>query len=210
MVGAYTSTDKPRPEQLTDAILVLNMMLKLMSIEAPSWLRQFVTITLVAGQGSYTLGPNGTPAIDRPTHVFNLNKKTAQGNEIPMVSLTRSDWMNLPNKTNSSGVPVQFYYDPQTIDGVLHVWPVPSVGTTDVLIADVDRQLDLMLDNLNDFDLPPQWLEPLAYMLAVRLAPEYGLPISERAKLAEEASNLYSRVITNDMDIASIYMGVRR
>ena len=142
MVGAFTSTDAPRPEQTADAVTVLNLMLKAWSIEGLLWLRQFVTITLVAGQNDYDLGPTGTPAIDRPLHIFACNRKATSGNEVPMISLTRTDWMAIPNKT-STGTPVQYYYDPQTVTGVLYVWPTPSTPTTDVLVLDVDRQLDL-------------------------------------------------------------------
>lgn len=209
LVGAYPSTDAPRPEQLTDAVYTLNVMLKSWSTEGFMWLRQFVTVSLVAGQGSYTLGPNGTPAIDRPTHVFSVNKKNSSGSEIPMISLTRTDWFSVPNKT-STGVPVQYYYDPQTINGVLYVWPLPQNGTTDVLVLDVDRQLDVQLDNLNQFDFPPQWTDAITYGLAVRLAPEYGMPLSERSILETEFAALFQKVVNDDRDVASVYMGVRK
>ena len=208
MVGAYTSTDLPRPEQMSDAVAVLNTMLKAWSTEGFLWLRQFADLTLVAGQNNYTIGPNADVDIDRPTHVFNCNRKSSSGNEIPMISLTRTDWMAIPNKT-SNGVPVQFYYDPQTVTGVLYVWPTPQTGTTDTLVLDVDRQLDIMADSLNDFDFPPQWLECITYSLAARIAPEYGLPLSERGLLEQEAQALFLKASTDDRDVASIYFGVR-
>ena len=209
MVGAFTSTDAPRPEQTTDAVTVLNLMLKAWSIEGLLWLRQFVNITLVAGQNYYTLGPLGTPVIDRPLHVFACNRKSTSGNEIPMISITRTDWMAIPNKTTSS-IPVQYYYDPQTTNGTLYVWPTPQTGTTDVLVLDVDRQLDIMNDNLDDFDFPMQWQEAITYNLAARLAPEYGVPLSERLQLEKEAGALFAKAVTDDRDVASIYFGVRK
>ena len=209
LVGAYTSTDLPRPEQLTDAISVLNIMLKSWSIEGFLWLRNFVNVTLVAGQTDYTLGPAGTPSIDRPCHVFNANRKSVGGNEVPLEPLTRSDYMHIPNKT-SSGTPVQYYYDAQTINGVLKVWPAPSTGTTDTLVLDVDRQLDIMADNLNEFDFPPNWLDCITYNLAARLAPEYGLQLGERSALLQVAMETLSRLSSDDRDIASIHFGVRR
>ena len=209
MVGAYTSTDLPRPEQLMDACTILNTMIKAWSIEGFLWLRQFVNISLVAGQNSYTLGPASTVPMDRPTHIFAATRKASSGNEIPLVSLTRNDWMNIPNKTTSA-TPVQFYYDPATINGTLYVWPVPQTGTTDVVVIDCDRQLDIMSDSLNDFDFPPQWLECIAYNLAARIAPEYGIPLSERQILDQQAGALLSKLTNDDRDLASIYFGVRR
>jgi hypothetical protein len=208
MVGAYTSTDLPRPEQLTDAASVLNIMLKAWSIEGFLWLRQFKTITLVAGQNTYTLGPAGSPAMDRPLHIFTANRKMVGGAEIPLFNLTRADWMAIPNKT-SQGTPVQIYYDPQTINGTMYVWPTPSVGVTDTIVVDVDRQLDIMADNLNDFDFPPQWIEAITYNLAARIAPEYGLPMSERLQIEKEAGGLFIHASNDDRDLGSIRFEVR-
>ena len=208
MVGAYTSTDLPRPEQMTDAVMVLNLMIKAWSLEGFLWLRQFVSVSLVAGQNSYTLGPDGTPVIDRPVHIYSCNRMSSSGNEIPMVPLTRTDWMAVPNKT-SVGTPVQYYYDPQTVNGTLYVWPTPPTNTSDVLKLDADRQLDTMLDNLNSFDLPPQWYDAITYCLAARLAPEYGLPLGERQLLEAEANALFNKASIDDRDMASVYFGVR-
>jgi len=291
MVGAYTSTDLPRPEQLTDAVSVLNIMLKAWAREGFLWLRNFATVFLTGSQNSYTVGPNGhvvtsyttttlngdvlagvdavtltaghslatsttawvgirtvdtvqwfqgytiagnlltftapqvlasdvtsgdtvychtaAAVIDRPNHIFSANKKSSSNTEIPLTALTRSDWMLLPNKT-STGVPVQIYYDPQSIDGILYVWPTPATLTTDVLVVDVDRQIDIMNDNLNDFDFPPNWLEAITYNLAARIAPEYGMALSERMQLEKEAATLFMQMSTDDRDLGSVRFEVRR
>jgi len=209
LVGAYTSTDLPRPEQLTDAVSVLNMMLKAWTREGFLWLRRFTNVTLIAATTDYKLGPTGTPVIDRPNHVYAVNRKATSGSEVPLISLTRNDWMSIPNKT-TQGTPVQYYYEPLTGDGVLHVWPAPSTGTTDVLVIDHDIQLDVMTDNLNDFDFPPNWLETIAYSLAARLAPEYGINLNERDKLEKTAIALFTAMSADDRDLASIRFQVRR
>lgn len=209
IVGAFTSTDLPRPEQSFDAITVLNTMLKTWSTEGYLWLRHFYEVILIANTNSYKLGPSSVPAIDRPVHVFNANRKSSSGNEIPMIQLTRSEWMAIPNKTTLS-TPVQFYYDGQTEDGVLYVWPCPQPGTTDKLILDIDRQIDIMSDSLDDFDFPPQWYEAIVYSLATRLAPEYGMPLSERNMLQKEAAAFLMSAETDDRDLGSIHFEVRR
>ena len=209
MVGAYTSPDLPRPEQLTDAITVLNMMLKTWQVEGFLWLRRFETLPLVADQRVYSLGPSGSLSIDRPLHIYNATRKDSSGYEVPLISLTRSDYMAIPNKY-SSGVPVQFYYDPLTDAGNFYIWPVPSTGMTYSIVLDCDRSLDIMTDSLNDYDFPPQWYDALTYGLAVRLAPEYGLPLTERQMLETEYNALFNRIVTDDRDVASIRFGVQR
>jgi len=209
IVGAFTSTDLPRPEQSADAITVLNTMLKTWSIEGYLWLRQFHTVTLIQLINNYKLGPSSPTPIDRPVHVFNGNRKSSVGNEIPMTQLTRSEWMAVPNKT-AQGVPVQFYYDAQTGDGVLYVWPTPQTGTTDILILDIDRQIDIMVDSLDGFDFPPQWYDAITYSLAARLAPEYGMPLAERKVLQKEAMTFVMSASTDDRDLGSVHFEVRR
>lgn len=210
LVGAYASTDSPRPEQMVDAVYVLNAMIRAWAIEGLLWCREFVTIPLVAGQNAYPLGPDSPTPMNRPTHVFNCNRKSSTGNEIPIIALTRTDWMVLPNKLNSSAPPVQYYYDRQTINGILYVWPVPPPGTTDSLVLDVDRKMDFMVDTNNAFDLPDEWIETVIYQLAIRIAPEYGIPLGERQKLEETAGALFLKAVTYDQDMASIYFGVGR
>lgn len=210
MVGAFTSTDSPRPEQIVDAVYILNVMIRGWAIEGLLWCREFKTIPLVGGQNSYILGPQSPTPMNRPTHVFNANRKSATGNEIPMIALTRTDWMVLPNKLNSSAPPVQYYYDRQTLNGVLYVWPVPPPNTTDVLVLDVDRKMDFMIDTQNTFDVPDEWIEAVTYNLALRIAPEYGVPLNERAKLETEALFLFNKAADYDQDMASIHFGVRR
>ena len=290
MVGAYTSTDLPRPEQITDAVTVLNSLLKSWSREGFLWLRNFAYVLLLGGDNSYVTGPAGhvvtayttatvngavgagaasiplvaghglttsttawigirtvdsvqwfhgytvaanlitftspqvltanilsgdivychtdASIIDRPTHIFSANRRYSSGNEIPLISLTRSDWMLIPNKSTNS-TPVQFYYDPTTLNGMVYVWPAPSTGTTDVLVLDVDRQLDIMKDNLNDFDFPPAWLDTITYCLAYRISPEYGLPMAERMQLEKESQQLFMAMSTDDRDLGSVRFEVR-
>lgn len=210
LVGAYTAGDNPRPEQMTDAVYALNVMIRQWAVDGLLWCREFVTVPLIANQNNYVLGPLSPSPMNRPTHVFNANRKSSSGNEIPMQPLTRSDWMVLPNKTNSPSPPVQYYYDRQTVNGVLYVWPVPQTGTTDVLVLDVDRKMDFMVDNINAFDMPDEWIEAATYCLALRLAPEYGMPLGERAKIELEASVLFNKAADYDQDLAPIHFGVRR
>ena len=55
MVGAYDAGKNPSPQQLQDALAVLNMMLKEWQIDNPLWLKTFATLFLNQGQQSYEL-----------------------------------------------------------------------------------------------------------------------------------------------------------
>ena len=62
LVGAYASTDSPRPEQSRDASETLNMMLKSWQIDGYLWLKETTTLQLFSGQTQYDLGV-GTPEL---------------------------------------------------------------------------------------------------------------------------------------------------
>ena len=58
MIGAFASSDNPRPEQLNDAIEVLNIMLKDWQMDGLLWLKIWATLFLNKGQRQYVLGPS--------------------------------------------------------------------------------------------------------------------------------------------------------
>lgn len=216
IVGAYASTDNPRPEQIADALETLNMMLKSWQIENFLWLRQFAVLTLVAGQASYKLGGTAPDAcvyqgtatpIDRPTRIFSAMRQLASGYQIPMQGMSRDDYTALPNKA-AQGSPVQYYYDPQREQGVIYLWLVPS-DATETIVLTVDRTVQDMLADTDTYDFPQEWMEVIKYGLAVRLAPEYGINLSERQILAQEYTSLRENIKSYDHDHVSTTFGIQ-
>lgn len=213
MVGAYTSTDQPRPEQAQDAIIALNMMLKSWQVEGFLWLKEYFQMPLVAGQYIYTLGPAGTaeywPAmtttIDRPTRIWNLKRKDTNGNEIPINVISRQEYTDLPNKT-TTGVVNQYYYDPQLVNGNLFIWPAPIAGTTDVLWGTCDRSIQDMISDTDTYDVPQEWLRVVTVGLAREIASEYGVALGERQLLNQEYIALKDSISSYDRENAPSYI----
>lgn len=211
MVGAFNSGDVPRPEQLADAVDVLNMMIKAMQIEGHLWVKIFAELTLTASQNTYSIGGNsacvvqGTAtAASRPFRIYGINRKaTTGGNEVPLLELSRKSWMEVPTKS-STGTPVQYYYDPQMSVGKLYIWPAP-LDTTYKLILSMERPLTDILDDTETYDFPQEWLELLCYGLAWRLAPEYGMSIAERQQLGTEYATLRDIILSGDTESNSVY-----
>ena len=212
MVGAYASSDNPRPEQSNDAADALNMMLKAWQIENHLWLKKFAVLTLVQGQNSYQIGAGSADLClyqgtainaDRPTRIFSATRKQTSGSEIPIISTSRSDFHGLPNKATQGRV-VQFYYDPQLALGTLNVWPTPD-ASGDVLVLSLDRPLQDVLADTDTFDMPQEWTDCLCYGLALRLAPEYGLSLSERQLLAAEYEKFKEPLLDYDREDTSVF-----
>jgi hypothetical protein len=145
-------------------------------------------------------------ALYRPTRIFSAVRVQSGGNEISLAPMGRDDYSALPNKSTQS-LPVQFYFDPQTSVAKLYLWPTPQTAA-DRIVLDVDRPLTAMVDSANTFDFPDEWIEVISYGLAVRLAPEYAVPVNERALLTQEFTNLASNLLAYNIDHSSVFFGV--
>lgn len=170
-----------------------------------------ITITTglsgAASSAAYVYSYNSDDALYRPTRIFHSNRRLAGGNEVPLTPLARDEYQDLTNKS-SSGTPVQIYYDPQRSIGKLYVWPVPT-DSTEQLVFSVDRPLEVMLDSEDTFDFPGEWIEVLVYALAVRIAPEYGIPLNERLLLEKTLAGLATDLFGYNMDYTSTFLGVQ-
>lgn len=107
----------------------------------------------------------------RPLSIHSCRHKNTSGNELPMIELNRAQYDDLPDK-DTTGRPVQFYYDRQREDAVLYVWPVPSATTGGTLEITYTREMeDVDLDD--PVDVPGEWYDCVIYGLAARLSDEY-------------------------------------
>jgi hypothetical protein len=215
MVGVYAANSSPSAEELSDAHDTLNAMLKAWQVDGYLWLRSFAELSLVQGQNSYQIGAGTTDVCvyqntvtnaNRPLKIFGVTRKDSSGYEVPVTAISRSDYMSLTNKSNQGKV-TQWYYDPQRELGVIYVWPTPD-NSTDMLVLDMDRTINDMDSDLNNFDLPQEWIEVLSYGLATRLAPEYGIPLAERNLLHNELNVLLNAVLSYNRGTESTFFQV--
>lgn len=270
IVGAYASTDNPRPEQQQDALYALNGLIKSLQVEGFLWLKTFCTLFLNKGQVSYNLtdaagfshcatsyiettttadvaagagtvdltsvtgmtdgdyigictdsgviewftatfaGNTATLSdvttliassgnvvythsaasqIRRPTRVFTAVRRLASNTvseqiEVPITLYSRDEYVSMPNKT-VQGKPVQAFYDPQLVTGMLYIWPTADTPN-DKIVLTVDRPVQDMLADTDTFDFPQEWIDLLATGLAMKIAPEYGVALAERQILMQE------------------------
>tara|TARA_R110002126_G_scaffold289487_1_gene444492 strand:- start:2612 stop:3598 length:987 start_codon:yes stop_codon:yes gene_type:complete len=94
--------------------------------------------------------------------------------EIPLARLNRDDYTSLPNKTFQSNRPLQFWFDRQVQQPVMHLWPVPN-EEAEVYQIVVWRQRYIMDvgSMTQEIEVPQRWYEAIVAMLAARLALEY-------------------------------------
>jgi hypothetical protein len=125
-----------------------------------------------------------------------------------MLALSRIDYRNLPNKTNT-GTITQFFYDPKggaNTQGVFSVWPAPPDVTNTVKftwwrpVQDFDASADTP-------DLPQEWLDTLVWNLAYKMAPEYDCPPPRYSMLKEQAALSLDLVMGWDREPESYLFG---
>lgn len=183
-------------EELDDAILSLNGMLKSWQTEDSVWREESVTVPISAGDAATTLDSDIRDVVDARLAVSATYER-------PMQVWTRADYNQVPNKL-VGGDPLTFYFSRQRGDAILYVWPVP---TTDVnVILECIRGIETITNASQNIDVPEDWAEAVWTNLAVRLAGSYGAAAELTPELVNRADALYQRLLDSSRP-ASYFMG---
>lgn len=160
--------ETPSAEDAAYALEELNNMLK-------GWQNAGYHLWCVASQ-SLTLTTSAAHTLSpaRPLEILSARfRETATGNEIPMLSMTRQEYDDLPLKT-TTGTPTQYYYDRQREAAQFYVWPVLAAVSAQTVEITYTREIEDTTDLDDTVDVPAEWWEVVAYQLAVRLMDAYG------------------------------------
>ena len=115
--------------------------------------------------------------------------------------------MRQSNK-DSSGPPVEIWYQPTLTTGTLYVWPVDGGANWDKLMLSVQYYPDDFHAASDNPQFPIEFGQALIYGLADKLAPEYGLPLAERKALKQEAEYELEEALSYDVENASVILGL--
>ncbi len=93
--------------------------------------------------------------------------------EIPLSRMNRDDYTSLPNKFFQSSRPLQFWFDRQVRQPIMHMWPVPnSAATTSQLVIWRQRYIMDVGSMTQEVEVPQRWYEALVAGLAAKMAME--------------------------------------
>jgi hypothetical protein len=163
LIGAISSGEAPTTDEYADALASLQYMLR-------SWSSQDLNIHCttqesfaVSGAEYYTIGSGGTFNTTRPTSIRGayLDSKDNQ-----YKILTESEY-----RSQSSGL----WYSPEYPLGKIYLYP----ADTGTLYLDTLKPITELTATGDYLYVPPEYDEAIRYNLAVRLAPEFGKPISQ-------------------------------
>ena len=161
------------------AVRYLNRMLKSWQGEI-EFLEASQTLTLTTA-ASYTLSPV------RPAKIINARLKS-NGTETPMISMSRTEYDELPVKA-STGIPTQFFYDKQSEAALFYVWPVLASASGETVEITYEREFeDLQVGDT--IDLPAEWYEAVVLSLADRLQLPFRRSSPDLAARAREAKSV--------------------
>jgi hypothetical protein len=119
-----------------------------------------------------------THLLNRPLMISSMRYRYATGIDRPMMKYGRTQFMRLPTKSSSQGPSTVFYYTPQLNSGRLYIWPTPD-NSDDMLEISYVRTIEDLDSSADNPDLPQEWLDPITYNLAVRIAPAFGISVSK-------------------------------
>lgn len=147
-----------------------------------------------------------TTDIGKPLRIPDAQRVTGTGTtqqEVPMVQMARADYDALPNK-QSSGAPVQFYYDPKQTFGYLYIWPAPT-SAFDLINLTRLKTLDEYASSSDIGVFPNEWTEAIVYNLAARLLGTFGRGAQMNPADIALAGQLHQQLKNWDQGPESIY-----
>ena len=139
-----------------------------------------------------------TGIVSRPTRVTAARLKLENGSEVPVRVITRQEYFNYSNKTNSGKINA-VYYDPQLTNGVIYTY-LTANSVADTLHLTIQRQIQDMDSSSDNLDLPPEWLLPVGYNLAALIGDDYGVDDGTMAKIQAKATQFYQEVEDADQE----------
>ncbi len=166
-------------------------------------------------QVSITNGLTGAAATDnsvftfsdlvpRPMRLLQLRRDRfgSGSEEIETIQWSRQEYFAQPDK-RSQGQINNWYYSPQLNNGRLYIWQTAN---------DVDqfgkftyiRPINVSTETANQPDFPSEWFDPLSFMLAARIGPEYRIPQDRLDRLKLDAEQMMDDALGYDREPDSL------
>ena len=208
-LGVLAKGQTADTEDLTNGAQALNTVLaKLQTIGMPLWARNEYTFSLAANTPSYLIGVGQSLNTPFPLKVQQaVLVDIGTGSSIELDIRAIYDY-NRFTPNNTSGQPVQFFYQPLVNYGKITVWPTPdaSAALYKQIKMVYQRPFEDFVSSTDTPDFPQEWHQAIIYQLASTLAPEYGIPIPDRQMLMQEAKMYTEEALGFGNDEASLYL----
>lgn len=206
-LGVIPQGGTPATAETTAATEALNnLVAEFQTLGMPLWARNEYTVLMVANQSIYTIGVGQGVSTPFPLKILQAWVVDSSGGSIQELYPNSIDVFNRLPTGNTSGTPSQYNYQPFINYGKLRIWPAPDATT----VANKDLMISYMapfegfVSAANTPYFPREWNNALIYGLADLLAPEYGIPLNDRALLKKEAKDHLDTALDFGLENASI------
>ena len=182
ILGVLGQDTSANTSQISTGATALNGLIsRFNTLGMPLWKRTETSITLVDGDDTYSLS---TALKLAEVYIRVVDSSVTWKLELK----SEYDIRMLPYTSN--GVPNCYSFTPNLAEGgTLRVWPIPdsTVASQYTLLAIFQEEFDGFTASTDTPDLPAYWTDALVFELASVLAPEYGLPLNDRAMIKMQA-----------------------
>lgn len=171
---------------------------------------EVVTLTdvLPTDVASGSIVYNYTDDIIPVRRVLEVRRRDSTDYEIPINFESREDYFDLPNKS-SLGLPIQAYYSRQETQGIFYLWTTPNDART-VINFTYERELQIITDDANNFDVPSYWGEAVVYNLANRLTYKFATSPERKQMIVADAGRSLDEALSFDDAVYDIEVKVQR
>jgi hypothetical protein len=202
-LGVLAEGQSPSTKNTADTLMALNMVIALFkSYGMPLWARTSYTFTPAVNDGSYVMGIGKELNTPAPVKVLQVVRNQGSSN-IDLDVISDDTFNQLPN---SSGTPVQATYQPLIDSGVLRLWPIPTSTVDYTVTVTYQRPFQFLSASTDTLDLPEEWYLPLVYKTATILAPEWGVPVTDRQMLSAQAKDFIDEVLSMGGEDSSMFI----
>jgi hypothetical protein len=201
-LGVLEPGDPLSPQDAAIGLRHLNRMigaLKTQSLTFPFLSREVFSV--VADQGTYSIGPGGDFDTVRPQNITGAawlaptTGATTGRLEVPVRVLTDGEWASLSLKDMTNAQWTAVHYSPTYAGGLgtVELWPVPNTADNDLVLYRGDTIQGFA--NLTTFyDFPPGYAEMFQFNLEKRLCRVYG-KAREWGQIDEDLANGALRLV---------------
>lgn len=161
------------------------------------WLNQDLTITPIAGQSLYTLGPTGNVPMTKPIRAFEAYYTDVNANRRPLIPIGRSEW-DMLSTTTQKGTITSFYVDKQQLSLNVNLWLNPDAqAATGKVHLIVTQQVSGPVTLVDTMNFPVEWFLALMWELAKQVCSGQPQTIVDRCTQMAE----YHMSVLEDWDV---------
>jgi hypothetical protein len=196
--GKLQTGDDPSSEDYAMYMPVLNDIFNFFQTSGIKlWLNYDLSITLVAGQALYTLGPTGNVIMTKPLRVMQGYFLDQYGDQQPLIPMSWDEYKRLSNVTQQGSLN-SYFVDKQQLTLNVYFWLTPDVtaalGTGHIIIQQQVTNIISLTDSMN---FPQEWFIALHWALCDEIAT--GQPEAITARAATKAK-IYKEAL-EDWDV---------